>query len=486
MKAAGTSQRNAAKILGIARTTVQRYWNGEYTPDDRKSYPAVVESTEKQAVTEALIKYFEENKDAPKKQQPNAKTAWEAVVRGKFNYGESTIRKLVREIKTKNPEAFIPLDFEPGEVMQVDWCEIKAVIDGYMHKVPVFCAVLPYSYCIFIAVLPNMKMPSFIEGHMMAFEWFGGIPERVFYDNLRTAVLFGSGKNAVKQERFKALEAHYAFDAVFMNADSGNEKGSVENLCGLCRQLAFVPVPNVGSLEELQAHVVSRCADYRQFHKIKERPQPIREMYEQERGALLPLPAKRIETENLTQALVGHDLTFRFETTKFSLPMKYIGKKVTVRAHAYSVEAWSGGTLVHTHVRPFSKGKHQYIPEHYLSILERKPRAIGNAAPLKYGVLPPELETFRQRCTSKDKMEQLVDILLLGRDVDTMKLLEAVDYANKSGIPTYKAVCFYLKLKDESAKTKNSMICDAFAVEHADLAEYDILLYPKGKENTDV
>jgi len=483
LKADGVSKRRAAVTLGISRNTVKDYWDGERTPDDKKNYPVTVDSEEKLAVMEALKKYFDENKDAPKKQRPNAKTAWEAL-RGRFNIGQSTVRGYVRELKGKHPEAFIPLDFEPGEMMQCDWCEVKAVIDGYMHTIPVFCAALPYSYAIFVAVLPDMTMPNFIEANMMAMEWFGGVSERILFDNLRSAVFSGTGAKAVKQERFKALESHYVFEAVFANADSGNEKGGVENLCGLCRGLAFTPVPNVKSLRALQDHVISKCADYIRFHKVKDRKLPIRDMYAEERMALRPLPAKRIESSIPVEALVGHDLTFRYDTTKYSLPTEYVGKTVTVRPRAYTVEAWYGGCLVYCHDRPFAKGKHQYIPEHYLPLLERKPRAIRNAAPLKYGVLPPELELFRERCKDKDKLEQLMNIMLLGRNVEAGLLLQAVECANMSGRPSYQRVCFYLELKDESLNPDNG-IKDPVIVEHADLKQYDELIFNDGQEDSD-
>ena len=381
-KVDGISMRRTAEALGLSRNTIKRYWDGEHTPDDQKEYPVKVNSPEKEAVMEALKEYFEQNKDAPKKQAPNAKTAWVAL-RDKYNFGESTIRRFVRELKGKVPDAFIPLSFEPGEVMQIDWCEIKANINGYLHKVPVFCAALPYSYAIFVAVMPDMKMENFIEGHIMALNWYGGTVERIFYDNLKTAVFFGSGKKAVKQERFMALEAHYAFEAVFMNVASGNEKGAVENLCGLCRGLAFTPIPRVSSLRELQDHVVSQCSDYIKYHKVKDRPRPIREMYAEEQKSLRQLPVKAIEPGYPVQAIVGTDMTFRFKTTKYSLPMEYVGKTVTIRARAYTIEAWHGGKLIYTHERPFSKADHQYIPDHYLPLLERKQRAIRNATPLK-------------------------------------------------------------------------------------------------------
>jgi transposase len=469
----GLSMRQTAEILKISRGTVKKYWDGEHLPGEH-NYPATVESEVKAEIMEALMQYFEENKDAPKKQRPTAKTAW-IELRQQFTVGESTIRKYVYELKDKHPEAFIPLAFDPGECMQIDWCEIKVSIRGHIYSVPVFCAALPFSYTIFAMVLPDMTMPNFIEGHIRAFEYFGGVTERVFYDNLKTAVNSGSGKDAVKQERFKMLEAHYAFEAVFMNARAGNEKGSVENLCGLIRQVAFTPMPKVKSLKKLQEHVLAKCQDYRQFHSVKDRPRPICEMWEEERPHLRPLPVKALDVYAITEAKVGSDLTFRHNTVKYSLPLEYVGKTVTVRVFPYSIEAWHKGVLIYTHQRAFVKGAHQYDPQHYLPLLERRPRAMRNAAPLRYGVMPPQLETFRRNCTDRDKYEQLAAVMLLGRQVDADSLLRAVDCANKSGQSSYSKVCFFLDLYKYKEPTSGENVQD-INVQHRELGMYDDLL----------
>jgi len=222
----GFSMRDAAGILQISRNTVKRYWDGAHTPDEKKNYPAQLDSPQKEQVMAALVKYYEDNKHLLNgKQRINAKTAWEAI-REKYKIGESTVRRYVREMKGKNPEGFIPLSFEPAEVMQVDWCKVKININGHIWTVPVFCAVLPYSYAIFAMVMPDMKMPCFLEAIVEAYRFFGGICQKTFFDNLKTAVFSGNGKHAVKQERFRMFEAHYAFDAIFMNAEAGWEKGN--------------------------------------------------------------------------------------------------------------------------------------------------------------------------------------------------------------------------------------------------------------------
>jgi len=462
--------------LGMSRNTVKRYWDGAHTPDEKNNYPAKVQSSQRELIMAELEKYFQENRTVGK-QRVNAKTAWEAI-RETYAVGESTVRRYARELKGQIPEGFIPLSFEPGEIMQVDWCEVKIVIQGNIWKAPLFCAVLPYSYGIFAMIMPDMQMPCFLEAHVEAFQFFGGVTSRVLYDNLRTAVLSGSGKNAVKQERFKLLEAHYAFEAVFANPDSGNEKGGVENLCSLIRQVAFTPMPKGQNLREIQDQVIRRCLDYIRFHKIRDRQKPIAPMLDEERTLLMPLPLKPFIAYAETEATVKSDLTFRYDATKYSIPQEYIGKTVTVHATSYRIEAWHRGVLACSHERPFVKGEHQYLPEHYLSLLERKPRAIPNAAPLKYGVLPPELEKFRKLNQDKDKYEQLANILLLGRQIDADVLLPAVDWANRTGSPTFDTVRFYLEMRNVKmgvqAKTDETLTAGV-VVDKPELTRYDAL-----------
>jgi transposase len=473
----GLSQRKTTVLLGISRHTVKRYWDGAHTPDERKNYPAQIQSSQKRLVMAALERYFQENQTIGK-QRVNAKTAWETI-REMYTVGESTVRGYVRELKGQNPEGFIPLSFEPAEMTQVDWCEVKVVIRGNIWKAPVFCAVLPYSYGVFAMIMPNMRMPCFMEAHVEAFRFFGGVTRRVLYDNLKTAVFSGFGKNAVKQERFKLLEAHYAFEAVFANPESGNEKGAVENLCSLIRQVAFTPMPKGNNLSEIQDQVIRRCRDYIRFHKVRDRQRPIAPMLDDERALLMPLPLKPFSAYAETQAKVGSDLTFRYDATKYSAPLEYIGKTVTTRATSYRVEAWYRGQMICSHTRPFVQGEHQYLPEHYLPLLQKKPRAIPNAAPLKYGVLPPELERFRKLNRDPNKYEQLANILLLGQRIDADTLLPAVAWANRSGSPTFDSVRFYLEARQVALSARATTTADSVDVVTVDrpgLAEYDTLL----------
>jgi hypothetical protein len=331
----------------------------------------------------------------------------------------------------------MPLSYDAGEACQFDWCECHAAINGEKRKVAVFCAVLCYSYQVFAAVFPDQSTASLAEGHVMAFEYFGGVPRRGIYDNMKTAVLSGSGANAAMQPQFQRIVAHYAFQPDFCNAASGNEKGLVENLCGIAEKRFFTPAPSAGGIGELQEMLSARVQEYNSTHKPRTRKRSIAEMYGEERLALAPLPLRRLEGHKTVEAKVGPDLCFTHAGVKYSLPQEHVGKTVTLRIFAYRIEALREGKLIFAHRRPFGRLEHQYIPAHYLTLLEKRRRAVGNAKPLKEGVLPDELELFKKLCAEPDMLQQLCELLILARDVGEDPVLKAVGAANKGGKPTF-------------------------------------------------
>lgn len=468
------SQRKIAEQLGISRNTVRRYCEGAFHPEQKTLYQT--EKSPLRTVLEAeILKMFEEHKTAPKKQRINGKIICQHLNLKGYQIGESTVRKYIQELRIERPEIFIPLEFEPGEAMEFDWGDVYAFIKNVKTRVSVFCAVLPYSYGIFCAVFPDKTYTSFFTGHVMAFSYFEGVPKRCIYDNLKSAVLEGFGKNAVKQERFKKLEAHYAFESVFCNIASGWEKGSVENLVSIIRKIAFIPMPVVNSFEELQEHVLSRCHNYCMTHQIKGRSHSIKEMLEEEKKHLLKLPMYPLDADEETKAMVHSDLTVRLNAVKYSVPMNYVGLYVTIKISPFHVTIYHDGKLVYKHRKGTHSLDHQYIPEHYLEILVRKPRAIKQAVPINQGVMPKELSEFMRLCKNKDRNQQFVDIMLLGIKLDNEDLLWAVKQANLSGSPSYDLVCFYLEIQNESLTVKPS-IDDDLTVKQSDFKAFDDLI----------
>jgi transposase len=223
------SQRQIAKKMRISRNTVKKYCDGNAVPWNRKEHiraPMVV--TEE--VTQFIQNCFDEDeREGTSKQRHTAKRIYDQLVAElAFTGGESTIRHMVRTMNEQHKEVFVPLEFSPGEAMQVDWGEAVVYIGGIKHKVNLFCAPIVFAY-------ERQNAESFLDAFVKTFMYFGGVARRVFFDNAKVAVKEGFGAHAMKQAGYAALSAHYGFEAVFCNPASGNEKGLVEGLVGWAR-----------------------------------------------------------------------------------------------------------------------------------------------------------------------------------------------------------------------------------------------------------
>lgn len=252
MRLDGMSQRQIAAVLHISRNTVKKYWDGNCVPWERKEY-----SREPGVLTKDIVAFVrqcvdEDSQCGSKKQHHTVKRIYDRLVaeRG-FTGGETTIRRLVKELREKHQEAFVPLIFPAGDAMQIDWGEATVYLNGVKTTVNLFCARMCYSGAPMVLAYRRQNEESFLDALVRVFQYFGGVPRRVIFDNGKVAVKDGFGAHARKQAGYAALAAHYGFEAVFCNPASGNEKGLVEGLVGYIRRNVCVPVPKVKSLEEL-------------------------------------------------------------------------------------------------------------------------------------------------------------------------------------------------------------------------------------------
>ena len=120
---------------------------------------------------------------------------------------------------------------------------------------------LPHSDDCFVQAFPAETTEAFLEGHVRAFAYFGGVPTRILYDNTKLAVarILGDGERQ-KTRAFSELQSHYLFAEKFGRPAKGNDKGKVENLVGYARRNFMVPIPRAASWEELNAQSGSAIA----------------------------------------------------------------------------------------------------------------------------------------------------------------------------------------------------------------------------------
>ena len=387
---AGESQRSIAKALNISRNTVAKYCSGNSVPWQRKPY-----SRSSPVLTDEMISCIhsclkQDEQEGLKKQKHTAKRIYDRLVEEKgFTGGESTVRRKVRELKAVIPKAFVPLEFDPGEALQIDWGEAFAYIRGSRECVHLFCARLCYSCRPVVLAYHRQNEESFLDAFVRTFEIFGGTPAKVIFDNARVAVKDGFGAHAKKQEGYTALTAHYGFDAIFCNPAEGHEKGLVEGLVGWARRNIMVPVPHVDSMNELNELLLERCNQYGS-HTIRGRHGTVSERFLEEAPELHPLPGYRFETAKSINARVDSFSTVRFRTNRYSVPVRYVGKQVGIKGYPETVRIFFNGDLIASHDRIFSRNGVSYRLEHYLPLLEQRGRAILNAAPVRQNI-PPEI-----------------------------------------------------------------------------------------------
>ena len=206
----GLSQRQIAKELGLSRNTVAKYCRGDTYAGLRASYcrsASVMTQDVIQFVRECLR---EDSLEPNRKQHHTSRRIYQRLVEEKgFTGAESSVRRLAAKLRGNLPQAFVPLEFQPGEAMQIDFGEAYVYLGGDRAKVNLFCARLAYSCAPFAVCFRRQNTEAFLEGIVLAMEFFRGVARRIVFDNARVAVKEGSGKAAIPQESYAALSSHY-------------------------------------------------------------------------------------------------------------------------------------------------------------------------------------------------------------------------------------------------------------------------------------
>ena len=372
------------------------------------------------------------DRQAPRKQRHTARRIWERLV---DEHGavlsESAVRHYVPKAKERlglaAVEVMVPQTHPLGAEAEVDWGEARFVLEGQLVAGCLFVMRLSASGKTFRRAYVNEAQDSFLDAHVRAFEFFGGVPGRVRYDNLKTAVIkVLQGRDRQENERFVALRSHYGFDSFFCRPgiDGAHEKGGVEGEIGRFRRKAFVPVPEVTSMAELNDHVeaVGVRDDLRH---IGTRRISVATHFQAESMMLQPLPTERFDATCRLSCRVDNRSRVCVRQSWYSVPARYVGRRVDVRLGADRVDVIDGAVVVASHPRAAFKGVETLVLDHYLEVLIRKPGALLNATALARatasGAFSATHRQFwdiaRRRDGDRDGTRALIGVLLLHRSL---------------------------------------------------------------------
>jgi len=436
------------------------------------------------------------DREAPRKQRHTAKRIHQRLVdEHGAEVAEVTVRQYVRARKRQLgwpvADVFIPQHHEPGAAAEVDWGEAEVDLAGERVTVHVFVMRASFSGATFCQASPVETQQAFLELHVEAFAWFGGVFATLRYDNLRSAVKqVLKGRRRVESDRFVALRSHYLFESQFTTPglEGAHEKGGVEGEVGRFRRNHLVPVPVVANLAELNALLLARCeADLGRC--IDGRAVTIADAWATERPVLRALPAEAFDAAEAATPRVDQKSLVTVRQNRYSVPVALAGLRVSARIGAREVEISHGGRVVARYERLHGKFATSARLDHYLELLQRKPGGLEHSVALAQerdrGAWPACFDelwaALSERYGRSHAAAQMVDVLLLCREHGPERVELAVRGALAAGAIDGRAVSV-LTRRAIAGRQPPEPLTDlaprlaAHARPAPDLADYDQLL----------
>jgi transposase len=400
--------------------------------------------------------------DAPRKQRHTATRVYDRLVaeHGMQGVSYSRVRAYLAERRPEiwveagrgPPQVFIPQSHRPGREAEVDFGDVQVVLAGVATKCYLFCLRLSYSGKAVHRVFASEGQEAFFEGHVHAFDVLGGVPGgKIRYDNLKSAVaqVLGFTRARVETDRWTAFHSHYGIEVFYCQPgkDGAHEKGGVEGEVGRFRRNHLVPVPEVASLAELN-QLVEQWDAQDDARRIGARPRTVGEYFATEQPLLNPLPDEAFATGRLLTPRVDRYAQITVRTTRYSVPVRLIGRRVRVLLGASELVVYDGGVEVARHERLSAKGGVRLELDHYLEGLLRKPGALPGATALEQaravGKFTPVHDAWWEavRKTHGDAAgtRALVEVLLLHRHLAHEHVVAGIATALGAGALTADAV----------------------------------------------
>jgi transposase len=472
----GRSIRSVAREMGIGRNTIKKYLTlSEPVRVVRQKKPSPVKEMVAPRIDQILQEWRHRTTH---KQRITGTRIHRQLVEEGYRVGITTVRDYLREKRRRQAEVFIPLVHRPGDEAQVDFFDVTVEQGSALKKAQKFVMRLMYSGRDFVWLYEACDQLSFLDAHVRAFEYFGGVPQRVVYDNLSAAVKKIVGSDREFTERFMALVSHYLFEPCFARPKEGHDKGGVEARGKGMRLAHLTPIPRGETLSEISEVLLREV-------KLSFAGE---ERFIEERAHLRALPDRPFEARRVELVSVSRRSTVGIEGATYSVPSHWASLKATAYVGVEDVKLVCCGQ---TEIYPKEpKGAKKIRYRHYLAEFARKPQAVRQVAPeliRELGEPYDKLwEMLTERYGPKEASRVLARILGAVADHGEERVAEALEAALCRGRCDLLSLAEHLDDRREQQLRSVAVpeVLSGYRVESANATDYDLLLGSARGEET--
>jgi transposase len=332
----------------------------------------------------------------------SAQQVWQRLREAGFQGGASIVKDYVARIRPRHARAFLKLDFAPGECAQLDWGQWGTIgVGATTRRLSFFVMVLCYSRRMYLEFTVSQQMEFFLACHENAFAAFGGVPQRLMVDNLKSAVLGHLvGQAPVFNPTYLDFARHWGFEISACNPRSGNEKGRVENAVGYVKKnlLAGLELPEFAALGAAARLWVDTVADRRLHASTHERPI---ERFAAERDHLLPLAERGFDLGRITSVRVNRQARVALESNTYSVPPHLVGQRLLLKAYPERLCLYHRDQLVAAHARCFDRHRDIEDPVHVRQLLSQRASAREQRLMVDFLALSPRAAAYAEGLSAK-------------------------------------------------------------------------------------
>jgi transposase len=319
-----------------------------------------------------------------------------------YEGGISIVKDYVHRIRPRHQQAFLKLDFAPGEAAQVDWGEWGTIAVGSTRRrLSFFLMVLCYSRRMYLQFTVSQTMEFFLACHENAFASFGGVPSRLMVDNLKSAVLQRLvGAAPVFNPKYLDFSRHWGFKISPCNIRAGQEKGRVENGVGFVKKnlLAGLELADFAAMKPQATLWLDTVANVRVHRETHQRPI---DRFEDERAQLLPLNPVGFDLARVCTVRATKQFRVPLDSNHYTVPSRYAGLRLTIKAHDDRVCIYDAQQLIARHARSMDRHQHIEDPDHERQLLAQRKNAREQRLMVNFLALSPRAQAYLEGLEAK-------------------------------------------------------------------------------------